>query len=362
MIGYKYPNIYAFSPWQPEPVPSPCLLSNLMKTMPLQTLRTPLATALLSALALVASAQASAQGAGAWPSKPIRIVVPFQAGSATDLLSRQVGAGLSNSLGQPVLVENKPGAAAMIGSDTAARAPGDGYTLLMSGPASMVTNRFLYKKLSYNPDAFEKVAIVAVTPNVLLANPSLPFSTLAEMVAYAKANPGKLTYASFGAGTTSHMAGEFLRQAAGIDIVHVPYKGAAEAIPALISGQVSLYFDTIMTALPQVKAGKLRALGVSTASRAAMAPDIPTIAEQGYPGFDIAPWYGIVASHGTPPAVVSRLNTEINKLLNTPEFRERLVATGAEARGGSVADFEAFVKTEVPRTEKLVRQAAIALQ
>lgn len=326
--------------------------------MNLRMLRAPLATALLSTLALVASAQAPA----AWPSKPLRIVVPFQAGSATDLLSRQVGAGLSKSLGQPVLVENKPGAAAMIGSDTAARAPGDGYTLLMSGPASMVTNRFLYKKLSYNPDAFEKVAIVAVTPNVLLANPSLPFSTLAEMVAYAKANPGKLTYASFGAGTTSHMAGEFLRQAAGIDIVHVPYKGAAEAIPALISGQVSLYFDTIMTALPQVKAGKLRALGVSTAGRASMAPDIPTIAEQGYPGFDIAPWYGIVASHGTPAAVVARLNTEINKLLTTPEFRERLVATGAEARGGSVADFEAFVKAEIPRTEKLVRQSGISLQ
>jgi len=332
--------------------------TNLMTTMNFQLLRTPLVAALVSTLAFAASAQAPA----AWPTKPLRIVVPFQAGSATDLLSRQIGTGLSKSLGQPVLIENRPGAAAMIGSTAAARSPGDGYTLLMSGPASMVTNRFLYKSLSYEPDAFEKVAIVAITPNVLLADPALPFKTLPEMVAYAKANPGKLTYASFGAGTTSHMAGEFLKQAAGIDLVHVPYKGAAEAIPALMSGQVSLYFDTIMTALPQVKAGKLRALGVSTATRAAMAPDIPTIAEQGYPGFDIAPWYGIVASPGTPAPVVVKLNTEINKLLTTAEFRERLVATGAEARGGSVAEFEAFIKTEIPRTEKLVRQSGITLQ
>ena len=328
--------------------------------MRLKNLRFPFLATLLAAAGTLAQAQA--QAPAAWPTKPVRIVVPFQAGSATDLLSRQIGTGLSQALGQPFLIDNKPGAAAMIGSDAAARAPGDGYTLLMSGPASMVTNRFLYKSLSYDPDAFEKVAIVAITPNVLLSNPSLPFKTLPEMVAYAKAHPGELTYASFGAGTTSHMAGELLRQVAGIDIVHVPYKGAAEAIPALIAGQVSLYFDTIMTALPQVKAGKLRALGVSSATRALMAPDIPTIAEQGYAGYDIAPWYGIVASHGTPPTVVARLNTEINKLLKTPDFRDRLIATGAEARGGSVADFDAFIRTEIPRTEKLVRQSGVAMQ
>ena len=324
-----------------------------------RTLRTPFLMSLLMATTVLAHAQAPAP---AWPSKAVRIVVPFQAGSATDLLSRQIGTGLGQALGQNFLVDNKPGAAAMIGSDFAARAPGDGYTLLMSGPASMVTNRFLYKNLSYDPDAFEKVATVAITPNVLLSNPALPFRTLQEMVAYAKAHPGQLTYASFGAGTTSHMAGEMLRQAAGIEIVHVPYKGAAEAIPALLSGQVSMYFDTIMTALPQVKAGKLRALGISTAGRAHMAPDIPTIAEQGYPGFDIAPWYGIVASQGTPPAVVTRLNLEINRLLANPEFRERLIATGAEPRGGSVADFESFIKAEIPRTEKLVRQSGIVMQ
>ena len=321
-----------------------------------------LRTSILAAVVLAVGSASAQTPAPAWPTKPVRIVVPFSAGAATDLISRQLGTGLAKTLGQAFVVENKPGAAAMIGSDAAARAPGDGYTLLMSGPASMVTNRFLYKKLSYDPDAFAKVAVVAITPNVLLSHPSLPFKTVPEMVAYAKANPGKLTYASFGAGTTSHMAGEMLRQQAGIDIVHVPYKGAGEAIPALLSGQVAMYFDTIMTALPQVKAGKLNALGVSSATRSAMAPDIPTIAEQGYPGYDIAPWYGIVASPGTPQPIVARLNAEINKLLQDAAFRDSLAATGAEPRGGSVADFEAFVRTEVPRTEKLVQQSGITMQ
>ncbi|MGO4153056.1 Bug family tripartite tricarboxylate transporter substrate binding protein [Cupriavidus sp. YAF13] len=321
-----------------------------------------IALAAMLATGLVAASPASAQATHDWPTQPVRIVVPFQAGSATDLITRQLGIGLGREYGQTFVVENRPGAAAMIGSEAAARAPGDGYTLLMSGPASMVTNRFLYKKLSYDPDAFEKVAVVAITPNILLASPGLPFKTLPEMIAYAKANPGKLTYASFGAGTTSHMAGEMLKALAGIDIVHVPYKGAGEAIPALLSGQVSMYFDTIMTGLPYVKAGKLRALGVSNARRSPMAPDIPTIAEQGYPGFDIAPWYGIVAPKGTPAEVVAKLNVSINKLLKDQGFREKLAATGAEPRGGSVADFNAMVGAEIPRTEKLVKQSGISLQ
>ncbi len=312
--------------------------------------------------AMAASSLVLAQGPRDWPTQPVRIVVPFQAGSATDLLSRQLGIALGKEYGQPFVVENKPGAAAMIGSEAAARAPGDGYTLLMSGPASMVTNRFLYKKLSYDPDAFEKITVVAYTPNILLSNPSLPFKTLPEMVAYAKANPGKLSYASFGAGTTSHLAGEMLKAMAGIDIVHVPYKGAAEAIPALLSGQVSMYFDTIMTGLPFVKAGKLRALGMSNNKRSSMAPDVPTIAEQGYPGFDIAPWYGLVAPKGTPGEVVAKLNVSVNKLLKDPAFRDKLGATGAEPRGGSAADFNTMINAEIPRTEKLVKQSGLALQ
>lgn len=315
-----------------------------------------------AASALLLSGLAGAQTPAEWPTRSVKIIVPFQAGSATDLISRQFGQALSSEYGQPFIIENRPGAAAMIGSDAAARAPGDGYTLLMSGPASMVTNRFLYKKLSYNPDAFEKVSVVAFTPNLLLSSPSMPFKTLPEMVAYAKLNPGKLTYASFGTGTTSHIAGEMLKLMAGIDIVHVPYRGASEAIPALLGGQVSMYFDTIMTGLPFVKEGKLRALGVSNTKRSDMAPDIPTIAEQGYPGFDIAPWYGMVASNGTPPTVVARLNSSIERLLKDPAFRERLMRTGAEARYANPNDFAAMVKLEIPRTEKLVKQSGVVLQ
>lgn len=300
--------------------------------------------------------------AATWPSRPVRIVVPFSAGAATDLITRQLAAGLAQEYGQAFVVEDKPGAAAMIGSEYVSRAAGDGYTLLMSGPASMVTNRFLHKKLSYNPDEFEKIGLVAITPNLLLTNARQPFTTLAEMVTYAKSHPGQLTYASFGSGTTSHMSGEMLRKLAGIDIVHVPYKGAGEAIPALLSGQVSMYFDTIMTGLPMVKAGKLRALGVTNDRRSAMAPHIPTIAEQGYPGYNIVPWYGVVAPKGTPADVMEKLNASINRLLKDASFREKLASTGAEPLGGSVADFDVFIRQEIPRTEELVKQSGVTMQ
>lgn len=301
--------------------------------------------------------------ADAWPDKPIRIIVPFQAGSATDLITRQVGQALGTEYGQGVVVENKPGAAASIGSTVAAKSPADGYTLLMSGPASMVTNRFLYKQLPYDPASFEKVSVVAVTPNILVANPSLPFKTLPDMIAYAKAHPGKLTYASFGTGTTSHMAGELLKTMAGIDIVHVPYKGAAEAIPAVISGQVSMYFDTIMTSLPYIKDGKLNALAISTAKRSEIAPDVPTVAEQGYPGYDVEPWYGIVAPGGTPKPVIDKLSASIARILKNPEFRAKLMATGAEpSADASPEAFKAMVDAEIPRTEKLVKQAGVTMQ
>lgn len=316
-----------------------------------------------SALALATGAVAqSAPSPQAWPERPVRIVVPFQAGSATDLISRQLGHALSKELGQPFIVEARPGAAAAIGSAAVARAEPDGYTLLMGGPAANVTNRFLNKNLSYDPDKFGLVALVAYTPNILLANPSEPFHTLPEMVAYAKANPGKLTYASFGTGTTSHLAGEMLSNVAGIDILHIPFKGAGEAIPALLSGQVSMYFDTIMTGLPQVKAGKLVALGMSNAQRSKLAPEIPTIAEQGFAGYDIAPWYGIVAPGGTPEAVLEKLNVAINKVLKDKDLRDKLAEAGAEPLGGSRAEFAAFIQSEIPRTQKLVEQAGITPQ
>ena len=232
----------------------------------------------------------------------------------------------------------------------------------MGGPAAVVTNRFLQKRLAYDPDAFALVSMVAYTPNILLANPQQPFKTLPEMVAYARANPGKLTYASFGTGTTSHMAGEMLKSIAGIDILHVPYKGAGEAIPALLSGQVSMYFDTIMTGLPQVKSGSLLALGMSNSQRSTLAPDIPTIAEQGYAGYDIAPWYGLVAPEGTPAPILDKLNRAVNKVLADPALRGKLAEAGAEPRGGSREEFAAFIKAEIPRTKQLIDQAGITPQ
>ncbi|MFJ1301502.1 Bug family tripartite tricarboxylate transporter substrate binding protein [Pseudomonadota bacterium AL_CKDN230030165-1A_HGKHYDSX7] len=320
-----------------------------------------LARTLLVAAGLVAGAQAAAQATD-WPQHPVKIVVPFQAGSATDLISRQLGAALAQELGQPFVIEARPGAAAAIGSAAVARAEPDGYTLLMGGPAAIVTNRYLQKRLAYDPDKFELVSMVAYTPNILLANTQQPFKTLPEMVAYAKANPGKLTYASFGTGTTSHMAGEMLKSVAGIDILHVPYKGAGEAIPALLSGQVSMYFDTIMTGLPQAKSGALVPLGMSNAKRSALAPQIPTIAEQGFAGYDIAPWYGLVAPPGTPAPVLDKLNQAVNKVLAQPALRDKLAEAGAEPQGGSRAEFAAFIKTEIPRTQKLIEQAGITPQ
>ena len=316
---------------------------------------------ILVALALCAAGNVGAQPAKDWPTQPIKIVVPFLAGSATDLISRTLGQALAKEYGQSVVVQNRPGAAAMIGSEAVATAAPDGYTLLMSGPASMVTNRFLYKNLSYDPDGFEKISVIAYTPNILLANPSLPFKTLPEMIAYARANPNKLSYASFGAGTTSHLAGEMLKTMSGIDIVHVPYKGAGEAIPAVVGGQVALYFDTIMTGMPMVASGKLNALGMSSGKRSAIAPKIPTIAEQGYPGYDISPWYALVAPKGTPKDIVAKLNHSITRLLQDPAFVEKLAATGAEPTTGTLLEFTDLVNAEIPRTEKLVKQSGLTL-
>ncbi|ALM81585.1 tripartite tricarboxylate transporter substrate binding protein [Bordetella sp. N] len=316
----------------------------------------------LGAVALAASGAAHAEDTASWPQRPVKIVVPFQAGSATDLISRQLGAALAVELHQPFVVEARPGAAAAIGATVVARAEADGYTLLMGGPAALVTNRFMQKNLSYDAEKFELISMVAITPNVLLTTPNQPFKTLPEMVAYAKAHPGALTYASFGTGTTSHLAGELLKKIAGIDMVHVPYKGAGEAIPALMGGQVTMYFDTIMTGLPQVKSGALVALGMSNAKRSALAPNIPTIAEQGYPGYDIAPWYGLVAPHGTPQAIVDKLNAAVNKVLADPKLRDKLAEAGAEPQGGTRAEFAAYIKNEIPRTEQLIKASGVTMQ
>lgn len=315
---------------------------------------------LLSAALLGLASAVHAQQA--WPERPVKIIVPFSAGSATDLISRQLAEALRKELGQTFVVENKPGASAAIGADAAARATPDGYTWLMGGPAALVTNQLLNKKLSYDPADFEAGAMVAITPNILLTRPELPFKNISQLIAHAKAEPGKLSYASFGAGTTSHLAGELLTQTAGIDILHVPYKGAGEAIPALISGHVSLYFDTIMTAMPQVRAGKLHALGISTARPSPQAPGVQPIADQGIADFDIAPWYGLVAPKGTSRQIIEKMNDSVARAFDNPEFRQRFESTGAEKYTMTTAEFSRFVQAQHARTQKLLQAAGIAAQ
>ena len=317
----------------------------------------------LLAATATGGAFAQAQPApAAYPARPIKLIVPFPAGGGTDSIARALGERMAADLGQPLLIDNRAGAGGMIGAEAAFRSPGDGYTLFIGTNSTLVTNKYLYARLPYDPASFELVGLVGITPLILLANPSVPAKTVPELVAYAKANPGKLTYASFGAGTTSHLAAELFEQMAGIEMLHVPYKGANEAIPALLGGQVSVYFDTIVTGLPHVKTGRLNALGVTSAHRSAILPGTPTIAEQGYPGYDLYPWYGVVAPRGIPKDALEKLRSVLARSIADPKLVEKLQATGAEVTPMSVPAFAEMVRLDAIKTEKLVRTANISLQ
>jgi tripartite-type tricarboxylate transporter receptor subunit TctC len=294
----------------------------------------------------------------------VRIVVPFPAGGATDVVTRALGQKLSVELGQSFVIENKPGAASAIGAEMVSRAAPDGYTLLMATSSSLVNNRFLYKKLSYDPDGFELLSLVCVTPLIVVANNSLPADNVASLAQYAKANPGKVSYASYGTGTISHLASALLASRSGVSMQHVPYKGASEALPALIGGHVSLYTDTIVSSVALIKAGTIKPIGVTTARRTAILPNVPTIAEQGLPGFDMVPWYGLVAPKGTPKEVVERLRTAMGKIMQNPEFVHELAQVGAEvpADGFGPAEFATLMKSEITKTARLMKDAGIEPQ
>jgi tripartite-type tricarboxylate transporter receptor subunit TctC len=316
---------------------------------------------LLAAAAAAALVLGGPTQAQSWPSKPIKLVVPFPAGGATDVISRALGARLAVELGQPFLIENKPGAASAIGAEFVARSAPDGYTLLMATSSSLVNNRFLYKKLSYDPDGFEIISLVCVTPLVLVANNTLPGNDLQSIMKYAKANPGKVSYASYGAGTISHLATALMALRSGVDMPHIPYKGASEALPALMGGHVSLYTDTIVSSVALIKEGKIKPIGVTTARRTGILPTLPTIAEQGLPDFDMVPWYGVVAPKGTPKEAVERLRTAMAKVMQTPEFQRELAQVGAElpADGFGPAEFSRLMKSEIVKTAKLMKDAGI---
>ena len=298
----------------------------------------------------------------AFPSKPVKIVVPFTAGSATDILARTFGQKLSELWGQPVIVENRPGAGGTIGAALVAKSPADGYTLLVHSAAQAV-NASIYPTLPYDTTKdFVEVATLGGQPNVLVVAPSTGFKSVADLIAAAKKSPGALNFGSAGTGSGTHVNGEKFKLAAGIDVVHIPYKGTPEAITDTMTGRVTYFFSPISAALPNIREGKLVALGVSTAKRSSALPNVPTIAESGLPGFDYNLWVGMFAPAGTPADVVDRINADVAKVLQTPDARERLAALGAEAMVMTPAEFRKFMREEIEDSAKVVKAAGIKVQ
>jgi tripartite-type tricarboxylate transporter receptor subunit TctC len=311
------------------------------------------AVAVVVACSLAVAGPVAAQ---AFPSKPARLVVPFPPGGPLDATGRAIAQKLGEAWGQSVIVENKPGAGGNIGADYVAKSAPDGYTVVMGALSTHAVNPSLYPKMPFDAQKdFAPITLVAVTPNVLVVNPSLPVRSVKELIAYAKANPGKLSFGSGSIGSAGHLAGELFKADTGVDMVHVPYKGAAPAMQALLAGDTQVMFDNLASAMSQVKAGKLRALAVTTAERSKLVPDLPTMAEAGVPGFDISTWYGLLAPAGTPPEVIAKWNADVTKILSAPEMRERLVAQGADAAPDSPADFAKFIAAELVKYARSVK-------
>jgi len=311
------------------------------------------------ALGLLPASAVFAQG---YPNKPVRFVVPFTAGSATDILARTVGQQLSVLWGQPVVIDNRPGAGGTIGAAIVAKSPGDGYTLLVHS-AAHAYNPAIYSSLTYDTVRdFVEVVPLAGQPNVLVVAPSTGMKSVADLIATAKQKPGALNFASAGNGSGTHINGEKFRIAAGIDVLHIPYKGTPEALADTMAGRVTYFFSPISAALPQVREGKLVALGVSTAKRSNVLPSVPTIAESGLPGFDYNLWVGMFAPAGTPADLVERINRDVLRVLQTPEAKERLTALGAEAMPMTPAEFRKFVQDEIADSGKVVKAAGIRIE
>jgi tripartite-type tricarboxylate transporter receptor subunit TctC len=301
-----------------------------------------------------------AQSAAGYPTKPLRLVAPYPPGGLNDFLARLLGPKLSEALGQQVLIENRTGAGGMIGTEAVVKAPADGYTVLVASGAEIAINQHLYAKVPYNAEQdLVPVTLVAITPLVLVAHSGVPANTLQELVALAKAKPATLGFASVGDGSSQHLTGEMLMAAAGIRLVHVPYKGAGQSLPDLLGGQIPLGIYGVSTIFPHVKAGKVKVLAVSTPKRSAAVPDWPTMAESGYPGFDTSLWVGLLVRSGTPKEVVDRLNAEAVRILKQPEVVERMAAQGADTVGSSGADFKAFIAAESAKYARIIKQLGI---
>jgi len=313
---------------------------------------------LVVAVGLVAASEAPAQG---YPNRSIRIVAPSTPGDAPDVIARLVAERLSAALGQQVVVENRPGAGGVVGSEIVAKAAPDGYTLIMGNAGSHGINAAVYSKLPYDIlKDFAPVSQIAVAPNIFVVNPGLPVTTIPEFIAYAKARPGQLSYASGGNGSSSHMSMELLKSMAGIDVVHVPYKGSTPALTDVISGQDAVMSVNMPPAVPHVKSGRLRALAVTTRSRTPSMPDLPTVAES-LPGYETVAWFGVLAPAGTPRDVVNRLSTEIARIARSPDMRERLEGMGAEPVGSTPEEFGAVMARDIAKWTALAKSVGIKI-
>ncbi|MES2715185.1 MAG: tripartite tricarboxylate transporter substrate binding protein [Pseudomonadota bacterium] len=317
---------------------------------------------LIQALAVAATMASGTALAQAWPSKPISLIVPFPAGGTTDVLARALAEKLQQSLGQPVIVESKPGAGATLGADFVVKSKPDGYTLLVGAVHHTIASS-VYKKLPYD---FQKdlapITTIALVPNVLVVNAATPAKNVAELVALLKSQPGKHNYGSNGNGTAQHLIGTQFENMTGTAFAHIPYKGSGPLATDLLGGQITMSFDTVTPVLPHIKAGKLRALAVTTAKRSSALPDVPTLDEAGLKGFDIGTWFGVLAPAATPKDVLARLNTEMVKIIQSPEFRKRMGEIGAEPIGDSADQMAVQIKNQTEKFAKLVKDAKVVIE
>jgi tripartite-type tricarboxylate transporter receptor subunit TctC len=315
--------------------------------------------AVLAALALADAASAQ----GAYPTKPIRMIVPFPPGGGTDILSRLVANKLTESAGWQIVVDNRGGAGGNIGLDAAAKAAPDGYTMVMGQTSNLTINPSLYSKLPYDSlRDFTPVSVVASSPIAFMVMAKAPYRTLKDLIAAGKAKPGEVTFATTGNGTVGHLTGELIQRIAGVKYVHVPYKGSAQAFPDLLGGRLGFFLASLETAIPQMKAGTIRTLAVTSAQRVPVLPEIPTVAESGYPGFETTTWYGILVPKGTPQPIVARLSTEIVKVLESSDVRERMAANGGATIKPGPAAFDAQLKSEMTKWSRVIREANVTIE
>jgi len=312
----------------------------------------------IAALAALGAGAAHAQSS--YPSRPVRFIAPFPPGGSTDVLCRLLGSKLAESLGQPVTVDNRPGASGNIGHEAAAKAPPDGYTILISSSSTLVNNVHLFKSLRYDPLAdFTPVSMVASAGQVLVVHPSVPAKSVSELVALARARPAELNFGSGGKGIQSHISGEMFKSAVGVDIVHVPYKGTVQAVSDLVAGQVQLVFSDMVPAMPHIRAGRLRALAVTTRERSAALPDVPTMIESGVPGYEAGVWWAVMAPAGTPAEIVSRLNAEFARIMKLPDVLEKYASLGIVTEYSTPQQVTEMIKRDTPRMAQVLKAAGV---